>query len=296
MAIIETWRKLAAGLYLEGLTVAADGAVWYSDVIGGGVHGHADGQPSHILCQGRMWIGGLVQNDRGYILCTGQGGIFAADPNTGAVQCVLDTIDGQLINGINEMAADGHGGLYFGTIDLDAVLAGQTPGGGQLFHLAANGTVRCVYPQVGFANGMVLSADGSTLYLNESFDGTYAFDVGPDGDLSYRRRILVKPDCDGMALDCEGSVWVTGFQSSHITRLSPSGEEMERVATPAPAITQIRFGGDDMRDVYITAVPADAGERLAEGKLPKGEVSFLYSGRSSVAGLIPPTITLGAKK
>ena len=294
MAIIETWTKLAGGLYLEGLTVAADGAVWCSDVIGGGVHGQAGGQPSHILHQGRMWIGGLVQNDRGHILCTGQGGIFAADPDTGVVQCVLDTIDGQPINGINEMAADGRGGLYFGTIDLDAVLAAQTPGAGQLFHLSANGTVSCVYPHVGFANGMVLSADGSTLYLNESFDGTYAFNVAPEGGLSNRRRILVKPDCDGMALDCEGNVWVTGFQSSHLTRLSPSGEEMEPVATLAPAITQIRFGGDDMRDVYITAVPADAGERLAEGKLPEGEVSFLYRGRSSVAGFKPPKITLGA--
>jgi hypothetical protein len=65
-------------------------------------------------------------------------------------------------------------------------------------------------------------------------------------------------------------------------------------ATLAPAITQIRFGGDDMRDVYITAVPADAGERLAEGKLPEGEVSFLYRGRSSVPGFTPPKITLGA--
>ena len=294
MAIIESWTKLAGGLYLEGLTVAADGAIWYSDVIGGGVHEHRNGQATRILHEGRMWIGGLVQNSVGHILCTGQGGIFAADPATGAVECVLDTIDGQPINGINEIAADGRGGLYFGTIDLDAVLAGQAPGPGQVYHLAPNQVVRCVYPQVGFANGMALSAVGSTLFLNESFDGTYAFDVAPDGDLSNRRRILEKPDCDGMALDCEGNLWITGFKSSNITRLSPNGEELEPVVTPAPAITQIRFGGDDMRDVYITAVPADAGERLAEGKLPDGEVSFLYRGRSSIAGFAPRAITIGA--
>lgn len=294
MAIIESWTKLAGGLYLEGLTVAADGAIWYSDVIGGGVHEHRNGQATRILHEGRMWIGGLVQNSLGHILCTGQGGIFAADPETGAPHCVLDIIDGRPINGINEIAPDGRGGLYFGTIDLDAVLAGQAPGPGQVYHLAPNQAVRCVYPQVGFANGMALSADGSTLFLNESFDGTYAFDVAPDGDLSNRRRILEKPDCDGMALDCEGNLWITGFKSSNITRLSPIGEELEPFATPAPAITQIRFGGDDMRDVYITAVPADAGERLAEGKLPDGELSFLYRGRSSIAGFAPRAITIGA--
>ena len=294
MAIIESWTKLARGLYLEGLVFAADGTIWYSDVIGGGVHACPSGQPIRTLHEGRMWIGGLVQNSLGHILCTGQGGIFAADPATGATHRVLDIIDGRPINGINEIAPDGRGGMYFGTIDLDAVLAGQTPGAGQVYHLAANGSVRCVFPQVGFANGMALSADGATLYLNESFDGTYAFDVAPDGGLSNRHRILDKPDCDGMALDCEGNIWVTGFKSSHITRLSPNCEELEPVATPAPAITQIRFGGDDRRDVFITAVPADAGERLAESKMPEGEVSFLYRGRSSVAGFKPPAITVGA--
>ncbi len=56
MAIIESWTKLAGGLYLEGLTVAADGAIWYSDVIGGGVHEHRNGQSTRILHEGRMWL------------------------------------------------------------------------------------------------------------------------------------------------------------------------------------------------------------------------------------------------
>jgi hypothetical protein len=58
-------------------------------------------------------------------------------------------------------------------------------------------------------------------------------------------------------------------------------------AIPNPggaAVTQIRFAGADRRDVYITTVPVDAGDRLAVGELPTEKTSILYRGRSNVPG------------
>jgi hypothetical protein len=50
-------------------------------------------------------------------------------------------------------------------------------------------------------------------------------------------------------------------------------------------VTQVRFGGADLRDVYINTVPIDAGDRLAVGELPTEKTSVLYRGRSETPGL-----------
>lgn len=288
------FEKVAGGLYLEGLAVAPDGTtVWTSDVIAGGIRRHDAAGGVAALNPQRLWTGGLLFDQRGAILSTGQGGILRTEPATSQSSWLIDAIDGQPINGINEMAPDGVGGLFFGTVDLDAIIKGEKPGPACIYRIAADGALHLAHGPLGFANGMALSADGRTLFLNESFDGTYAFDVQPDFSLANRRKLLSKEDCDGMALDVEGNLWITGFRSSDITRMMPDGTLLSPFATPASAITQIRFGGADMRDIWITSVPADAGDGLAEGNLPDTEVSFLYRGRSDVAGHRVPAVNIG---
>jgi len=93
-----------------------------------------------------------------------------------------------------------------------------------------------------------------------------------------------------MALDAQGNLWITGFRSSAIARVKPDGAELMPIATPAGAITQVRFGGADMRDYYITSVPAEGGDSLKVGVLPTEKRSILYRGRSDVPGMpIAPT-------
>jgi sugar lactone lactonase YvrE len=130
-----------------------------------------------------------------------------------------------------------------------------------------------------------MSPDGSQLYYNDTFDGTYAFDIRADGTLSERRKLLDKYDCDGMALDAEGNLLLTGFQSGHLERIRPDGSKLSPIETPAKAITQVRFGGADMRDYYLTTVPADGGDSLKEGIPLTEKNSFLLRGRAEVPGM-----------
>ncbi len=272
------FEELARGYYLEGLAVSGS-TVWYSDVIGGGIHRlEADGTAIAHL-EDRRWIGGILLADDGAVLSTGQGGIMRTDPASGKSGWLLDAIDGQRINGVNEMAPDGKGGLYFGTVDLDSIIAGKRPAPVALYRLAPDGSVHCQCDGLGFTNGLALSSDGRRLYCNESFDGTYVHDVAGDGRLSNRRLLLKKPDCDGMVLDADGTLWITGFSSSHIERIAPDGTVLDRLETPAEAITQLRFGGSDGRDLYLTTVPLDAGAGLAKGRLPEAMNSKLLRTR-----------------
>jgi sugar lactone lactonase YvrE len=103
-----------------------------------------------------------------------------------------------------------------------------------------------------------------------------------------QQLFLDREDCDGLALDSPGNVWITGFRSPGILRrLKPDGTPPADVPAPAGSTTQVRFGGDG-RDYYINIVPSDGGDSLKEGK-PLASKSCLYRERSDVAGvLIPP--------
>ncbi len=285
-AVPGEFTPLAKGLYLEGLAVDyARGVVWYSDVIAGGIHGVRPDGAIISFNTDRMWTGGIMLNEDGAVLSTGAGGILWNHPDTGRSGWLLSEIDGKPINGINEMAPDGAGGIYFGTVDLERIQRGEPTRPAALYRLTVEREVVPVADNLGFVNGIMLSRDGRQLYYNDTFDSTYVFDVLPDRLLANRRRLLRKEDCDGMALDAAGHLWVTGFRSSELTRIRQDGTPLESVPTPAGAVTQIRFGGSDMRDFYITCVPADGGDSLKVGVQPAEKRSVLYRGRAEVPGM-----------
>ena len=77
---------------------------------------------------------------------------------------------------------------------------------------------------------------------------------------------------DGLAVDESGGVWVAMGEGGGIARFDPDGALGEVVDVPASFVTSLCFGGEDMRDLYVTAV-ADAGG------------GTLFHGRSDVPGL-----------
>lgn len=283
----QSFAKIASGLYLEGLAVDhARDVIWYSDVIGGGIHGVTpDGAQVGSFNEDRMWTGGVLLNHDGAVLSSGQGGIMWNDPESGRSGWLLDAIDGEPINGINELVPDGTGGIVFGTTDIDNVILGAATLPTAIYRLTAELELIKLADDIGFSNGIMLDSARRRFYCNDTFRGTWAFDVADDLSLSNRRFILDKEDADGMALDGEGNVWLTGFRSGFFERLSPDGTLLPRVPTPAGAITQLRFGGADMRDVYFNAVPSDGGDTLKEGGAIVQRNSFLYRGRSPMPGL-----------
>lgn len=288
---IDQCQPVATGIYLEGLAYdSVRDTVWYSDVVGGGVHGiGGDGELSSFN-RDRMWTGGLMLNADGSVLSSGEGGILWNNPVSGDSGWLLRAPPGEVVSGVNEMAPDGEGGLLFGTLDIEMVKCGGQPRPTQIYHLTRDRELHKLADGIGFTNGMAYDEGLRRLYCNDTFFGTWVFDVLLDWTLEGRRVLLEKEDADGMALDAEGNIWITGFQSGAITRLSPHGERLPDLRVPARAVTQIRFGGVDQRDVYINTVPGDAGATLKDGGLPVEPRSTLYRGRSPVAGrLIEPT-------
>ena len=151
------FEKIATGLYLEGLAVDyARDVIWYSDVIGGGIHGiKPDGTKVTSFNKSRKWTGGVMMNADGAILSTGEGGIMWNHPDTGKSGWLLNELDGVPINGINEMMPDGTGGIFFGTNDIENIIKGEPARPSTLYRLTADGQTIRLTGDIGFANGVM---------------------------------------------------------------------------------------------------------------------------------------------
>jgi sugar lactone lactonase YvrE len=96
---------------------------------------------------------------------------------------------------LNDLTADGRGGVYF------------TMGG--LYYADPKGVVTA-YGENLRTNGVILSPDERTLYVTNG-QSVAAFDVRPDGSLANQREFATFPagGGDGLAVDGEGRLYVT---------------------------------------------------------------------------------------
>ena len=149
--------------------------------------------------------------------------------------------DGKPLGRLNDLIADGKGGAYF------------TVGGA--FYMNPEGVVSTVEDQNIRSNGIMLSPDGRTLYVTNNTN-VLAFDVRADGSTANRRdfgALNGDDGGDGMAVDSEGRLYVTGNAGVHV--LSPRGEHLGMIPTPRRAIT-IAFSGRDKKTLYVPQMGA----------------------------------------
>lgn len=149
--------------------------------------------------------------------------------------------DGRTLGRVNDVMADGKGGAYF------------TAGGA--WHVSAGGVVSTVADEDIRSNGIMLSPDGTTLYVTNN-TVVLAFDVQPDGTTKNRRDFgTLNGDSggDGMAVDSTGRLYVTGNAGVHV--LSPEGKHLGMIPTPRRPIT-VAFSGPGKKTLFVPMMGA----------------------------------------
>jgi len=132
-------------------------------------------------------------------------------------------------------------------------------GTGRVWRVDTAGKVFPAAADMGTTNGIDLSPDGRTLYVNESKQrNIWAFSVAADGSLTDKRLLKRFDDFgfDGMRVDVDGNLYVTRHGKGTVAVVSPRGEVLREVDVLGPNPTNLCFGGPDGRTVYVTEASA----------------------------------------
>lgn len=156
----------------------------------------------------------------------------------------------------NDMVVDAAGRAYVGNFGFD-LHAKAKPSTANMILVDVDDSVRVAASDLSFPNGTVITPDGATLVVGESFGGRLtAFDVASDGELSNRRvwAQLEGAVPDGICLDEGGGIWVASPVSGECLRVKEGGEVTHRVAVEGQAFACM-LGGADRRTLFICTAP-----------------------------------------
>ena len=277
----EIWNE---GQFTEGVAVAPDGRVYFSDI-------SRDDRPGRILrfdqqtgqtdvfCSDSGQSNGLMFDRQGNLIaaCGANGGKMALCKiaTDGTVTELVSRYDGKRLNSPNDLVIHPDGSIYFSDprymghepIELDLMSVYR-------FDPKTKMLTR-VTKKVSKPNGVMLSPDGSRLYVAETDNGSRngppaegekvevrmtlnAFPVESNGSLGKRQILHDFGDqlgVDGMTVDLKGNIYaaVRSEKRFGIVVFDPGGTEVAYLPTP-DLPTNCCFGRGAQKNVlYITA-------------------------------------------
>jgi sugar lactone lactonase YvrE len=182
----------------------------------------------------------------------------------------------------NDMVVDLHGRAYIGNFGFD-LFEKQPVQSTVLILVTPDGEKRIVADDLRFPNGCVITPDGNTLIVAETW-GTCltAFTRAADGSLSNRRvwAPLPKISPDGICLDAEGGIWVASPRGSEVLRVCEGGNITHRYAMSEQPVACM-LGGSDRRTLFILSGPVirrEEGLALRRGRIEIARVEIPGAG------------------
>ena len=128
---------------------------------------------------------------------------------------------------------------------------------GNLWRVNPNGSSQLLEAGMGTTNGIEVSSDEATLYVNESVQRTiWAYDLSRSGEVGNKRLLVRFEDhgLDGMRSDVAGNLYVTRFGKGMIAKVSPDGKILAEIQVSGSRPSNVCFGGPDGRTLYVTIV------------------------------------------
>lgn len=271
--------------FTEGPAAAADGTVYFSDIANNRImkFDSVTGTTS-VFREPSGRANGLLFDPQGRLLACegnefgdndGNRRITRTDLATGEVEVLTDNFEGKKYNAPNDIAACSNGQIFFtdpcygdrATMELDH---------DSVFRIDVDGSVSKVItqPEIQRPNGIALSPDEKTLYLVDSCPivggnrKIWKFDLSPEGEVSNQQVVIdFAPGRggDGMAVAQNGDLYIAAGiarpRGPHeattvppgIWIVTPDGDVKGRIPIPEDVLTNVTFGGDDLKTLFIAA-------------------------------------------
>ncbi len=182
---------------------------------------------------------------------------------TGKVETLYDACDGHRLRGPNDLVFDRAGGFWF--TDLGKTRE-RDADRGVVYYAKADGSMikEAIFP-LERPNGIGLSPDEKTLYVVETPTARcWAFRLSAPGQIEsangpYRgeKGTVVAglggyQMFDSLAVDSESHICVATLITGAISDIWPDGSRVDQYTLPDMMVTNVCFGGRDMRTAFAT--------------------------------------------
>jgi len=235
----------------------ATGTLVWVDILRGEIHRYSVADDCDVSTRLGCMVGAAIPRRNGGLVVAASLGI-----------ALLDEADAQLAwlaradrgDRMNDAGCDPVGRLWAGTLTV-----AQRPGASALYRLD-DSTLTRVLDDVALSNGLAWSPDGSTFYyVDTSTELIDAFDYDmATGTIAARRTFVDLHDVpgrpDGLTVDAEGGIWVVMARGGTVRRFGPGGALENVIEIGTPGVTSCSFGGEGLRDLYVTTACVGLGE------------------------------------
>ncbi len=266
-------------------------ALFWIDVEGPAIHRHlitggtiddeAMASGSHASWSMPSAIGAIAttRNSGRLVVALEHEGICLFDPEDASLEPIADPVASCGLAGIagryNDGIVDPLGNFWVGWLTHDR----KRPGA--IFRIDSGGVVKKVLDDLVAPNGIGWSSDGAMIYVTDSATNTiWAHDcdletatLGQGGILARQPRS--RGIFDGLCIDENGHVYSALYGGGAVVRISPSGEELQRIRVPASLVTSCCFAGRDLKTLVITSAVRNQGARELEKYPLSGSLFYL---------------------
>ena len=268
--------------FTEGPTVDEDGTVYFTDLNNNRIMRLSPDGALETYRQPSNRANGLIFDSEWRLLaCEGGDGVTAlprvtrTDVETGEVTVLADSYEGKQFHRPNDLTIDGRGRVYF----TDRPEPNPTPeqtGVHGVYRIDPDGAIERILtePEIERPNGIVISPDDGTLYVietNQRAGGARMIraydlsDAGTAGNMRVFHDFSPGRSGDGMTIDSQGNLYVAAGLNrlrgtsetldtvAGVHVFSPAGDFLEHIPILEDTITNVAFGGPDLRTLYVTA-------------------------------------------
>ena len=187
----------------------------------------------------------------------------------GDVEVYASGFQNKSFNRPNDLAFDSGGNVYF----TDPKSYDPDKPDGAVYRIdKETRQVKQVATELAFPNGIAFSPDGQFVYLCASAkQRVLRYRLINNGSLGDREVFAELPggDPDGIAFDRKSRLYVAHFGGSAVYVLDKNGQIQRKISTPGAKPSNVEFGGQDYRTLYIT----------------EDETNAVYSTRVTTPGL-----------
>ena len=246
--------------------VSPDGSVDVVAEIPGGPNGAAIGPDGRVYVPNNGGFGWMQDSfgirPHGVPDSYKSGSIDVVDLKTGAVERLYESCNGHKLNGPNDIVFDAQGGFYF--TDLGKRRERSMDRGFIYWAKADGSEIREIAGGMSAPNGIGLSPDGKSLYVAETDTARlWAFEVIGPGEIrpapwpspQGARIVAGLPGYnrfDSLGVSASGAICVAGVDAGAVFEFHPDGRLLGTHWVPDTLVTNIAWGGADMRTAYVT--------------------------------------------